>query len=375
VSSESRYNELQNDVIFSVFDRKKGPVILYSSIDSPDNAKKIAVRSFIAIGAMEEREDLSGKHAVVPLPTLDKIAFCYMFRVDRKDSSEDPACWATIGYMNESSASIDFYRTLPLIQENIAKIVELIQKNFAYSEKEQKLDRVIIESIASLQTPIKEEPIAAVTTPVSTMAPKEAVTEVVYEDFKIGDLAFLFEYFPEDLDKVMYSLLLEEPVLIISDIRDIMQKVVASLEFLIPHRLLTKQYLTTYIDPKGRDLLLCSSHVNFLKKYKNYTNINVDKRRITSKIKGVPSINNLINTLQIAPKDTQKAVINSYVDKLLAKAAELMELCEKEQITSHEIHNFRDDLKGDELNIVIAMVRRYAPHFEDKLFHFARSFV
>ena len=366
---------MQNDVIFSVFDHKKGPVVLYSSLEPPESAKKVAVRSFIAIGAMEEKEDLSGKHAVVPIPTLDKIAFYYMFRVDKKDTSVSPSCWATIGYMNESSKAIDFYRTLPLIQENIQKIVELIQKNFTYSEQDNKLKKIIIESIASLQTPIQEKPVDTVAPPDSAIIAEETTTKVVYEDFKIGDLAFLFEYFPHDLDKVIYSLLLEEPVIIIGEIRDIVQKVVASLEFIVPHRLLTKQYLTNYIEPKGRDLLICSSHVNFLKKFKNITNINVDKRQVTSRIKGVPSINNLINTLQIAPKETQKTVVHKYVDNLLAKAAELMELCEKEQVGRDEIQNFRGDLKGDELNVVIALVRKYAPQFEGKLFHFARTMV
>ena len=365
---------MQNDVIFSVFDRKKGPVILYSSLDSPDSAKKIAVRSFIAIGAMEEQSDLSGKHAVVPLPALNKIAFYYMFKVDRREKSDEPPLWATIGYMNESSESIDFYRTLPIIQENIQKIVELIQKNFSYSDHDNKLSTVIIESISSLQTlqeaSVKPSPVPI---PEPTELAEEVAVPVSYEDFKIGDLSFLFEYFPEDLDKVIYALLLEEPVLIIGDIRDIVQKVVASLEFLVPHRLLTKKYLTSYIEPKGNDVLICSSHVNFLKKYKNFVNVSVDKRKIDSKIKGVPSINNLINTLQIAPKDTQKTVINTYVDKLLGKAAKLMELCEQDQINLDEIRVFRSDLKGDELNVVIALVRKYAPQFEDKLFHFARS--
>ena len=365
--------KLQNDVIFSVFDRKKGPVILYSSLDSPDSAKKIAVRSFIAIGAMEEQSDLSGKHAVVPLPALNKIAFYYMFKVDRREKSDEPPLWATIGYMNESSESIDFYRTLPVIQENIQRIVELIQKHFSYSDRDNTLNKVIIESISSLQT-LQEESIQPEPIPEPAAVPQEVTTqEITYEDFKLGDLSFLFEYFPEDLDKVIYALLLEEPILIIGDIRDIVTKVVASLEFLVPHRLLTKKYLTSYIEPKSNDIMICSSHVNFLKRYKNYVNVNVDKRKIDSKIKGVPSINNLINTLQIAPKDTQKTVINTYVDKLLAKAAKLMELCEKDQIGREEITVFRSDLKGDELNVVIALVRKYAPQFEDKLFYFARS--
>lgn len=366
---------MQNDVIFSVFDHKKGPVILYSSLESLEDAKTVAVRSFIAIGAMEEKEDLSGKHAVVPLPALNKIAFYHMFGVNKKETQDGSSAWATIGYVSDSTESINFYRSLPVLQENIQRIVDFIQKAFTYSNQDTGLEDVVIKTLASLHSTIQETKAEEVTTPTPTITPVKDTQEIVSEDFEVGDLAFLFEYLSEDLDKVIYSLLLEEPVILIGDIRDIMQKVIASLEFIVPHRLLTKQYLTSYIDPKDKNLLIGSSHVNFLKKYKNYTNIYVDQRRITSKIKGVPSITNLLNTLKIAPKGTQRTVIRTYIDNLLTKAAQLMELCEKEQVAIDEIRNFRGELKGDELNVVIAMVRKYAPHFEGKLFHFARSMV
>jgi len=363
---------LEGDVIFSVFDVKKGPLILHSSISPLKNAQKIAVRSFIAIGAMEEDQDLRGRQAVVPIPSLNKIAFYYMFKVNIEVPQTDKkSAWATIGYINDSSDSIEFYRSMPIIQRNVIPVAELIQQKFVFTGSESKLNSTITSTIESLRSPISTEVID--TTPSITMPDKATIVELPFEDFKRGDLTFLFEYFPEDLGKVIYSLMLEEPVLIIGDIKDIVSKVVASLEYLVPHRLLTKVYLTTYIDPGGKDLLICSSHVNFLKKYKNTTNINVITRQIISRIKGVPSIENLINTLKIAPKETQYSVIKTYIDNLLSKTAELMEFCEKDQINSSEIKIFRSNLNADELNIVIAMVRKYAPQFEGKLFHFARS--
>ncbi|MFX0171776.1 MAG: hypothetical protein ACFE9L_07650 [Candidatus Hodarchaeota archaeon] len=365
---------MENDVIFSVFDVKKGPLILYSSLDPPENAQKIAVRSYIAIGAMEEDQDLRGRQAVVPIPSLGKIALYYMFRININIPDIDKKhSWATIGFINDSADSIDFYKSMPILQTIIIPIVELIQEKFTFKGPDSILSKEIKERIETLRASIIAE--SNDITPSITIPDKTTTVEIPFEDFKRGDLTFLFEYFPEDLGKVIYSLMLEEPVLIIGDIKDIVTKVVASLEILIPHRLLSKEYLTTYIDPKEKDLLISSSHVTFLKKYKNITNVNIITRQVSSKIRGVPSIENLITTLKIAPRETQKIVINKYIDTLLGKTAELMELCEKDQVSREEIRDFRGQLNADELNIVISMVRKYAPQFEGKLFHFARSLI
>ncbi|MHA2224896.1 MAG: hypothetical protein ACXAC8_06815 [Candidatus Hodarchaeales archaeon] len=367
---------MKSDVFLSVFDHKKGPVLIYSSLDSKEIAQKIAVRSFIAIGAMEESHDLSGKHAVVPFPSVNKIAFLYMFEIEKNDPApnEKNTCWATIGYLSESSSSIDFYRSLPNIQGIIPNVVEPIQKSFKYSKQDNTLSNEIIESFSLLREPIPDKTKEELDTKITITMPDETSSELNYEDFKQGDLTFLFDYFSENLEKVIYALLLEEPVIIIGDIKDLIQKVVSSLELLVPHRIMKKKYLTTYIEPEKEDLLICSSHLKFLKKYKNYTTVNMVTRHITSKV-SCPSIGDLLHALKIAPTVTQKTLIRNYIDSLLSKTAELMELCEKDQINHEEIKFFRGNLKADELNIVISIVRHYAPQFESKLFYFARSIV
>jgi hypothetical protein len=352
------------DVIFSAFDPKTGPFVIYSSLDSIDIAKKIAMKSFIAIGAMEDATDIESKYAVLPLPNYQKNAFYYMFRIKMKDSDE--YLLATIANIQDSKTTIDFYRTLSLLQQSVSSAVNFIQKSYLFEGKDSKIDSTIVTVLDSLKTitPVKEIPLKI-----------QQPSGLTYEDFKEGDLPFLFEYFSQDLDKVIHSLLLEEPVLVIGNIKDLIQKVVSSLTMLVPHRFLMKEYIMNYTDPKSKDILICSPHVNFLKKYKNITNVHVESRKITSKVHNLPSIGNLIHTLSIAPKETQELVVKQYIDKLLGKTAQLMELCEREQMAKEEIQNFRRDLNYDELNIVISMVRNYAPQFESKLFYFARSLI
>jgi hypothetical protein len=290
-----------------------------------------------------------------------------MFKVETEG---DNPVWATIGYLNVSSEYIKFYRSIPVIQELIGSVAVMIQQYFKYLDESTPVSEAIINRINLLTTPVIAEKTEIAP---SVTEPQEIVTDIEFEDFKIGDINFLISYFKKDLDKVIYTLLLDDPVLLIGDITDIVQKVTASLELLVPHKIVSKQQITGYIDPKGKDILICRSNTGFIKKYKAITNVDVTSRQISSKIKGLPSISNLIDTLKVAPKETQLVVIKHYVNNLLGKTAELMELCEKDQIDRAEIQEFRAALKGDELNIVISMVKKYAPQFEDKLFYFARS--
>ena len=352
------------DVIFSIFDIKTGPIILYDSSESIDTAKKIAMKSYIAIGAMEETPVFESKYAILPLPSYQKIAFCYMFRIQSNEVGKH--LYATIANTSDSESTIKFYRTLSSLQTKVSSVAEFIQNNFKYEGKETELNEAVSASLNSLKSvSLLEEKTEEIPT----------TSELSYEDFKQGDLPFLLDYFQQDLDKVIYALLLEEPILIVGNVKDLVEKVVSSFSFLVPHRILFREYLMTYTDPQGKDLLICSPHVDFLKKYKKITNIHLESRKITSKYKNFPSISNLIHTLAIAPKSTQEEVIKKYIDKLLGATSTLMELCERDQMSKEEIHEFRADLNADELNIVISMVRNYAPQFESKLFHFARSLI
>jgi hypothetical protein len=356
----------ENDLIFSVFDAKKGPIVYFTTLKSSELAKKAAVKSFVAIGGMEEKFDLDSKHAVLSLPESQKIAFFYMFKVRRKetDSNSKNSCWAVLGFTHDSDKSINFYRSIPIIEIEISKIAEAIRNKFVYSEKDLKLEKELIDLIIALRTPEilqRQEP--------------TAIETLKFVDAEEGDLSFLIEYFSKDLAKIVYSLMLEEPVIIAGDIKTIMSKIVSSINIIVPHRILTSEYALNYIDPKDKDIIICSGHSAFLKKYKGFTLVDANNRKVHSRIKGVPSIEDLLKTLQISPKEIHEPIIQTYVDKLLAKVTELMELCEKEQIDLNEIRNFRSDLKADELNIVISMVKHYAPQFEEKLFYFARSLV
>ncbi|MHA1976407.1 MAG: hypothetical protein ACW98F_01875 [Candidatus Hodarchaeales archaeon] len=355
---------MQNDVLFSIFDPQKGPIILYSTISSQEIAKKIVMKSYVAIGAMEEKIDLESKYALLPLPSYDRIAFYYMFKIQNQDLGAEKV-YATITFAQNSSATINFYRSLPEIQKMVLDSVNHLQESFTYTKNSLTLNnevKAILESLSAMK-PVKE-----------TSTPIPSTETIVFEDPNSGTLNFLLEYFQDGLEKVIYSLLMEEPILVLGNVKEIVDKIVNSMEILVPHRVLSKEYVLSYVDPKNKDLLICSPNVNFLKKYKDLTIVDVQSRKISKKkSRELHSMGNLIHTLKIAPSETQKSVIHNYIDNLLAKTAQLIELCEQEQIGREEIQTFRAELQPDELFVVISMVKRYTPQFETKLFHFARS--
>lgn len=45
----------------------------------------------------------------------------------------------------------------------------------------------------------------------------------------------------------------------------------------------------------------------------------------------------------------------------------------KNQINQDEIKEFRANLDGSELNVIISMVLNYSPQYNNKLYYFARS--
>jgi len=358
--------ESEYDVIFSVFDPQKGPIVYFTSLKSMEIAKKAAVKSFIAIGGTEQNVDLNTKQAVLSLAAARKIAFFYMFKVymEHSDPNNKPECWAVLGYTHDSAKSINFYRSIPLIEKHMSKTAKIIRNKFTYSDQITKLDKSLTDLINALRSPdLLKEPEA------------EPVLDLKFEDVEAGDLSFLIEYFSKDLAKIVYALMLEEPVVIAGDVKTLISKLVSSISIVLPHRPLMKEYTTEYIDPTGKDIIICPGNAKFLKKYKGILVVDVVNRKVNYRIKGFPSIEELLNTIRVSPKDTHKPIIHTYVDKLLSKVAKLMELCEPDQIDRSQIRDFRSDLKGDELNIVIQMVKNYAPQFEDKLFHFARSIV
>ena len=139
----------------SVFDTKKGPIVYFTTLKSSELAKRAAIKSFVAIGGMEEKFDLDSKHAVLSLPESQKIAFFYMFKVRRKETDQDRknSCWAVLGFTQDSNKSINFYRSIPIIEEQISKTAEVIRNRFVYSEQDLTLEKELIDRINTLRAP------------------------------------------------------------------------------------------------------------------------------------------------------------------------------------------------------------------------------
>ncbi|MFX0086878.1 MAG: hypothetical protein ACFFAU_14505 [Candidatus Hodarchaeota archaeon] len=271
----------------------------------------------------------------------------------------------------EKDINVDFwYSTLYKVQQ----IVEQHYQEF--KEKQFILDTTVFDNINPIlhQVVLEDMELFDHRQDESVIYSRsESISVRKDDDFKIGDLDFLFEYFPHDLGKVLYTLLMNEPIIIIGDIKDLVEKVIASIDLLTPLRELKKEYAIKYIDPMNKDLIICSSQVKFTKKYKDLTKVDVNKRKISADIKDISSMDDFVYGIKIMPKESQARAIREYVEKILSKITELKVLCQQAEISSEKISRFRSDLNSDELNIVISRVREESPQFSEKLFHFARS--
>ena len=147
--SPMKVDIVQNDVLFSIFDPQKGPIILYSTISSHEISRKIVMKSYVAIGALEDKSDLEAKYALLPLPSFDRIAFYYMFRIQSKDP-ESENMYATITFAQDSSAAINFYRSLPEIQKKVLDSVTHIQDRYIYTKEVSKIDNEVKSILESL---------------------------------------------------------------------------------------------------------------------------------------------------------------------------------------------------------------------------------
>jgi hypothetical protein len=245
----------------------------------------------------------------------------------------------------------------------LLKVQKMVKDHYCeYCKEEGIIDTSIFEE---LKPKIKEIILNYIRSFHRFQKPKEVQPE--------GEIEFLSQFFIKGVGKVIYSLMLEEPILVVGDVKDIVQKVTSAIPSIIPNRRLEIEYAYNYIDPSNKDIIVCSSQANFLNKFKDITLVDVDNRRITSKIKDVPSIDNLLNTLQIIPRNKQKGILEDYLNNLLMKRDELTAVCQNANISREEIKKFREDLKPDELNLIISIIKRNHPELTDKLFHFARS--
>jgi hypothetical protein len=259
----------------------------------------------------------------------------------------------------------------------LLRVQEAVENSYTdYKKEEILIDTTIFEKLQPRLKDIILTQLESRSTSSGNNSEVKTRSQRFFDDtFETGDLDFLFQYFPNELGQIIYTLLLEEPVVLYGQIKEILHKVTESISLLVPHRALKRDYATNFLDSKGKDLIICSSQVDFIKKYEKtgVTMIDVDNRKIYSNFKHTPSVDNLIHTLQIAPEETQETVLHGYIGRLMTKSGDLIRLVQQDSVSKREIQAFRENLKADELNVILSKVKKAVPIQKDKLFHFARS--
>ncbi|PWI49093.1 hypothetical protein CEE45_02820 [Candidatus Heimdallarchaeota archaeon B3_Heim] len=206
--------KISERIVFSVFDKIKGPTVIYSTMKRQERAKKVASRSFVALGFSNKDFDITE----LTLPILsDKsvqtdMAFSLFFRLpiqeNLKETEPAVACLSWIVPMNMAT---NFYVKIPSIRAKGGKIIEAIQANVRdHGIIESELTRQIIKGIATIGSVTSREESQVI------IRSKSDVPTLKAESVGAG-FTFLRSIPKKALHFLMQGAILGEPILIIGD--------------------------------------------------------------------------------------------------------------------------------------------------------------
>lgn len=217
-------------------------MVLFSSTDDESFAKKVSVKSQLALSLEKGDIDANKPHdAVLPFPDLNKIAFIYLFKIASK---EGQPVMTSISYVTEQSQQMEMYKQVPVLKRRAGHVAKLIGLRFEYVTGitlPQEI-RVLLTSLFMQVPPYRAD------------YAKKGLADRLDRD-KSTDLAWLTKNIKRDLDKVVFALFTHQPI-IIAGHQILVQQVMSALELAHPvDKLVKLSYTNEFVDPVGFDLV------------------------------------------------------------------------------------------------------------------------
>jgi hypothetical protein len=124
------------DVVFSVFDERKGPIAVYSTIKDPIITKKIAVKSIVSTLTSvktSETEKLEGE-AIIPFPDENKLAFIFYTSLDQKTESGENRVISLSAIVENEHNSV-LYSKATLLSQKASELKISLNKDYKYGQQ------------------------------------------------------------------------------------------------------------------------------------------------------------------------------------------------------------------------------------------------
>lgn len=347
---------LTPEIYFSVFDYYLGPVSVFSTTDDENLANNIALKSQLTM-ALTENSLVNEIDAILSFPDFHRIAYIFVFRIQAisNDSNKNTSL-AALSYVLDYKYQMDLYSVAPFLKEQAKSASAILKSEYIYIHDDinngpltlsPKLSSVVQEFGSSEMLQSYLDKIQN-----STHNPK----------YK-GSITYLIETFPKNLDILLYGLVSNWPIIIIGH-EVIIPVVMECIQLLIPFKLLKYQvYTKTYLNSQDYDMIGIDDE-SLYKEYakQNIISVNIIKREISG-----PSQSKYFQLLIKRVKDEKlteeqsKELIHKEMETILAKASEIIELCNTIQFSQEFFTKLTRSTDKELLQLALKIVSQYSP--------------
>ena len=286
-------------ILFSIFDKQRGPVPIFFENITKEEASHIAQRSQMTLLMMSSAE-VETAEAILQFSEIKRISFILLFQIPTLDGSK---LIASLFYLVPQAQQVFLYNKVSILKLKAEELASKIQQQYKYSEKQ-----VLPLAIANL---LKEWRIA--TGKEEDTVHSEERKVALSEKKAKGSVSFFLSQVKKNEDRALGAIFREKTILVTGD-PGLVDLLVHSMDMLVPIISLRKiGYTETFVDPSYADIIGIST--DLVKRYPNEVIILIKKKQVKNG-ETCQFSKQLIKNLRKNP-DTIDEVLRSSTKKLL----------------------------------------------------------
>ncbi|MFX1534241.1 MAG: hypothetical protein ACFFDI_08480 [Promethearchaeota archaeon] len=253
------------EIVFSIFDEKKGPIPIFTTIKDFNLAKKIAVKSMVSTLTNVQRfpsHMLQGE-AILPFPNENKIAFIFFSVLDRKiEVWENSIISLSVVVDNDKKSGL--YASAIALSQAAVEIKDQLNEEYKYG---QTLPDKMVEKLLEWSKIVEEKGKAII--------PKEKRPSFSLHDlFELFPVIKSFRSYKDPLVPLFLGLMFKIPIILVGSDKAFLLEITDLFRKFVPHHELDvrpvalpvdKSKVKTYKIPRA-DLILLNE-----KQYKHFS--------------------------------------------------------------------------------------------------------
>jgi hypothetical protein len=286
-------------IIFSVFDKQKGPIPIFTEEVSKEEATHIGLRSQMTLSIMDST-DLETTEAILPFSGINKLGFILLFQIPTVEGTKRVA---SLIYLVPQDQQVFLYNKVSFLKFKAEELATQIKLVYRYSE-DYEFPKQLADSLREWK-----------------VTEKEATAEIQIVERKItlsekkdtGSVSFFLSQVKKNEDRALGAIYRRKPVFITGD-AVLVDLLVHSMDLLVPILSLRKiGYIDSVVDPSYADIIGISK--DLVKNYPNEVLIDVEKKQVKNG-ETCQFSKNLIKLLRKKPDNTDE-ILSSTTKELL----------------------------------------------------------